>query len=276
MKIYFLKILLSGFLISASYLLEAQSLPPFQRQSTYNEIGWIGYFGDHKISKKWGLHTEYQWRRDHFISYWQQSLARVGVNYKLNDKVMLTLGYGFIETFTYGNPPIARRNNEGQEQAFPEHRIYQDILINNDLGGFELNHRLRLEQRWLGNYYDANNVRINNNWRYLNRFRYRIRFAHSFKGPTIDPKEFYFHAYDEFFIGFGKNVGINTFDQNRINVGIGYKISKQSKIEAGYFNQIVEQPRLDTNKNPVFEYNNGFLVAITHNLDFSKKENNEK
>jgi hypothetical protein len=256
--------------------LVAQTPSPFQRQSTHNNIGWYGYFGDHKISKKWGIHTEYQWRRDNFISTWQQSLARAGVNYKLGDKVMFTIGYGFIETYTYGNPPLARVNNQGKEQSFPEHRIYQDLLFNNDMGGFEIGHRLRMEQRWLGNYYDANNDRIKNDWRYLNRFRYRFRIAHSFKGKTIDPGEFYVHAYDEFFIGFGKNVGINTFDQNRINLGLGYKINAQSKVELGYFNQIVEQPRVDVNKNPVFEYNNGFLVALFYNLDFSKKSEPKK
>lgn len=247
------------------------TLPAFQRQSVYNNIGWYGYFGDHKISTKWGIHTEYQWRRENFINYWQQSLARAGVNYKLTDKVLLTTGYAFIDTFTYGNPSIARRNNQGEEQTFPEHRIYQDVLLNNDMNGFEINHRLRLEQRWLGIFYDANNDRIAGKWRYLNRFRYRFRIAHALKGKTIDAKEVYLHAYDELLIGFGKNVGTNVFDQNRINIGLGYKINPSSKIEVGYISQIVQQSRLNADKNPVFEYNNGFLIALIYNFDFSKK-----
>lgn len=72
-------------------------------------------------------------------------------------------------------------------------------------------------------------------------------------------------------IGFGKNVGTNVFDQNRINLGLGYKINPSSKIEVGYISQIVQQSRLNADKNPVFEYNNGFLIALIYNLDFSKK-----
>lgn len=251
--------------------LPAQNLPAFERQSVYNNIGWYGFFGDHKLNVKWSLHTEYQWRREDFISFWQQSLSRVGVNYKAG-KLMLTFGYGYIDTYTYGNPPISRTTSQGKAQLFPEHRLYQDALLNNDQNGFEVNHRLRLEQRWLGNFYDAENERIAGKWRYLSRFRYRFRIAHSLKGKTIDQGEFYLHAYNEIFIGFGKNVGANVFDQNRINLGLGYKINGVGKIEAGYFNQIVQQPRLNADKNPVFEYNNGFLIALIYNFDFSKKE----
>jgi opacity protein-like surface antigen len=274
MKINFVIIFIA--IIFYQNIAAQNTLPPFKRQSVHNNIGWYGYFGDHKISAKWSIHTEYQWRRENFINYWQQSLARVGVNYKLTDKVILTAGYGFIETFTYGNPALSRRNNQGEEQSFPEHRLYQDALLNNDLSGFEISHRLRLEQRWLGTFYDANNDRVAGKWRYLNRFRYRFRIAHSLKGKTIDAKELYLHAYDEFFIGFGKDVGANVFDQNRINIGLGYKINGASKIEAGYFNQIVQQSRLNADKNPVFEYNNGFLITLFYNFDFSKKVSLDK
>ncbi len=257
------------------------------RQSTYNNIGWYCYFGDHKISKKWGIHTEYQWRRTDFITSWQQSLARVGVNYNIHPKVMLTLGYGYINTFTYGEydsnagiSPISRTNRQGKEQDFPEHRFYVDALVNNDLTGFELNHRFRYEQRYMGLFYDDNNDRLPDEWKLFHRLRYRVRGALPLKGKTIDPKEFYLHAYDELFIGFGKDVGFNIFDQNRINIGVGYKIDKHAKIEVGFFSQTVQRPAL-INKpltpiKSVFEYNQGFLIAFTYNFDFSKKEEPKK
>ncbi|TAF74132.1 MAG: DUF2490 domain-containing protein [Bacteroidetes bacterium] len=69
-------------------ILSAFSQP--YRENVFNTIGWYGYFGDHKIAKKWSIHTEYQFRRTDFITNWQQSLARFGVNYHFTDQVMFT------------------------------------------------------------------------------------------------------------------------------------------------------------------------------------------
>ena len=52
-----------------------------------NTIGWYAYTGTFNINKKWGIHTEYQWRRDNIITDWQQSLLRTGINYKVNQKL---------------------------------------------------------------------------------------------------------------------------------------------------------------------------------------------
>ncbi|MFN0047705.1 MAG: DUF2490 domain-containing protein [Cytophagales bacterium] len=241
------------------------------RESVYNNVGWFVYLGDHKIKGKWGLHTEYQWRRTNFITNWQQSLARIGINYDVNPQLMLTIGYGQIETFSYGELPISRLDNAGNAQSFPEHRIYQDAVFKNNLGNIEIGHRFRIEERWIGNFYNSNGEQIPDKWRYLTRFRYRIRLAYPLQGSTIDPSEFYLHGYDELFIGAGINVGGNVFDQNRINVGLGFKASGSMKIEVGYFNQIVQKPRVHPfTKLPVFEYNHGFLIALLYNINFEE------
>lgn len=236
------------------------------RQPTYNNIAWGCYFGDHTIAEKWSIHTEYQWRRTAFGGSAQQSLARVGVNYQLHPKVMLTVGYGLIHTYSYGDLPISRLNSVGKAQIFPEHRIYQDVLVTDKIEKLDISHRFRLEQRYMGLFYDAENNRMAGKWKLFNRFRYRVRLAY----PITE--KWYAHGYEEIFIGFGKDVGYNIFDQNRINLGFGYKFNKQAKIEAGYFSQIVQKPRM-TNNLAVFEYNQGFLVAFVYNLDFRRKQN---
>jgi hypothetical protein len=95
------------------------------------------------------------------------------------------------------------------------------------------------------------------------------------KGKTIDDKEWYAAAYDEIFIGFGKNVNENVFDQNRVGLLIGYRFNKKWRIEGGYFNQIVQLPReitlpgSSTGQN-VFQYNSGFIINTYWNVDWSK------
>jgi hypothetical protein len=38
---------------------------------------WVTYLGNHKLTNKFSLHTEYQWRRADGFENWQQSLKRI-------------------------------------------------------------------------------------------------------------------------------------------------------------------------------------------------------
>ena len=73
------------------------------RISTTNQHAWYSYFGDHPVSKRWELHLEGQWRRHDLGLKWQQLLLRQAVNFELNPSVVLTAGYGFVDTFRYGD-----------------------------------------------------------------------------------------------------------------------------------------------------------------------------
>jgi hypothetical protein len=79
-------------------------------------------------------------------------------------------------------------------------------------------------------------------------------------------------AYDEIFIGFGKNVNANIFDQNRIGVLFGYRFNKNIRIEAGYISQILQFGRLINGQN-LFQNNSGIILNTNFNLDFTKKSN---
>lgn len=94
------------------------------RLKTHESIGWYNYFGTLQFSKKIGMHTEYQFRRDHFITDWQQSLLRTGINYQLSPRVLLRAGYAWIETFPYGEIPI-----NGMGKQFTEHRTFQMVQL---------------------------------------------------------------------------------------------------------------------------------------------------
>jgi hypothetical protein len=81
----------------------------------------------------------------------------------------------------------------------------------------------------------------------------------------------YLSIYDEIFLGFGKNVNENIFDQNRLGILIGYEISPLVRIEAGYLNQILQLGREVKNRN-VVQYNNGIIVNTTFNFDFTRQK----
>jgi len=235
------------------------------RIHNYNAIGWYNIFGTVKVSKKIGIHAEYQWRRNNLITHWQQSLLRVGVNYTLNPRVLFRAGYAWVETFPYGEIPI-----NGLGRDFTEHRIFEMVQLSHKEGIVDFSHRFMLEQRFVGRYSSAN-VTKEDEYPFLNRIRYMVRIQLPLKGKEIKDKTPYVMFYDEVFIGFGKNVTANIFDQNRIGVLLGYQLNKFFRVEAGYLNQIIQFGRQINGRN-VFQYNNGLIINTHINLDVSKKQ----
>ena len=217
------------------------------RLNDYNSTNWLQTFATVPVNKKWSIHTEYQWRRTDGLKNWQQSLLRTGVNYKLNEQVILHAGYAEAETFPYGNYPIAANG------TFPEHRMYEQLVLRQPLKKFLITHRFRIEQRWLGRV-KAGTSREIEDWVFLHRFRYQ------FRTQLAVSKNWYAAAADEIFIGAGKNVGVNVFDQNRIFLLAGYKLNRHVSLEAGYFNQTLQQGRR-INNSTVIQRNNGMVVS---------------
>jgi opacity protein-like surface antigen len=229
------------------------------RITNKNTIGWFNYFGTIKLNQKWSLHTEYQWRRNELVTDWQQSLLRTGINYQVNPNVQLRAGYAWIETFAYGEIPL---NNFGKQ--FTEHRAYQMVTVTDKLSSVDLSHRFMLEQRWVGRYSRAD-LKREDDYVFTNRLRYMFRMQVPLKGKTMADKTPYAAVYDEVFIGFGKNVNENVFDQNRIGVMLGYRFNKTFRVEGGFLNQTLQLGR-EVNGRNIFQYNNGLIINTYLNL----------
>ncbi|GAB3220553.1 DUF2490 domain-containing protein [Spirosoma arcticum] len=255
-----------GLIVGVLLLVNGKGHGQSKRVLDHNAIGWYVYNGDHRIADKWSIHTEYQWRRIDLVRTWQQSLARVGAAYKLSERVKFAGGYTYLVTFPYGAFPQADLG-----EPYPEQRIYQDVELSESYGRLHLAHRFRLEQRWLG-VFAKDNPRQVADWAFQNRIRYQVSGKLPFQGATIENGNFYLNFFDELFIGFGKLVNENIYNQNRISAGIGYQVRKGLQIEMNYLNQILQHARLDaTTGRPVLEINNGFRVNVNHSIDFTKR-----
>lgn len=249
------------FLLSFFQITWAQN----SRLTTRNKIGWYNYFGTFKISDKFSLHTEYQWRRNNFIKNGQQNLLRVGLNYNFNPSMLFRVGYGWIETYPYGDIPI-----NGLGRSFVEHRIFEMIQLRHKEGLLDLSHRFMLEQRFVGRYSSPDVVK-EDEFPLLNRFRYMFRLQFPLTGKVVEYHTTYMAFYDELFIGFGKNVKENIFDQNRMGILLGYQFNKALRLEAGYLHQILQLGR-EVNSQNVFQNNNGFILNTNFNFDLIKKK----
>jgi Protein of unknown function (DUF2490) len=215
-----------------------------QRTSTANIHGWYNYFGDHPVSERWGIHLEGQWRRHDVITQWQQLLLRPGINFSVNKNLMFTAGYAFVETYPYGEFPSRYR--------FAEHRLFEQVILKHEVGRLGLQHRYRLEQRYLGEKVQPSDSGIDS-WRYENRFRYMMRM----NMPLGKKKKLYLGVYDEIMVNFGNNVAANIFDQNRAYAALGYSLGKNTRLEIGYLLQTLQQ-----RNGRVIEYNNTFQFSI--------------
>lgn len=246
------------FLVIPVLLLTFNTVAQNDRLNDFNNTNWLQAFNTISLNKKWSLHLEYQWRRENGLKHWQQGLLRIGANYKINDNVIAHAGYAWAETFRYGDYPIA---NNG---TFPEHRLYEQLTLRQPTGKLLFTHRFRIEQRWLGRVRagSAGNREIED-WFFLHRFRYQFRTQLPFwvKGD----KQVYGVAADEIFIGAGKNLGTNIFDQNRIFLLLGFKLNKKIAIEGGYFNQTLQQGRR-INNSTIMQRNNGVVLGSYLNL----------
>ena len=225
------------------------------RISDQNDIFWLPLTINAKINNKMVLNTEYQWRRNQLGKTWQQSLLRLGITYNRDKVTSFQAGYAWILTYPYGDFPIAANG------TFAEQRTHQQVMFNSELNatGLMLVTRLRLEQRWLE---VLNADQSFNHWNYLNRVRVMQRMNVPVK---LKKQSCYLSLVDELFICFGKNVGQNIFDQNRIYALAGWNVNKSVQLEFGALNQILQQGKA-INGKAVFQYNTGPVLGCNVKL----------
>ncbi|WP_240475138.1 DUF2490 domain-containing protein [Neotamlana sedimentorum] len=197
-------------------------LPFFSIAQDSNLGNWLIYFGNKQLNQKWNLHHEVQYRNYNAIGDLEQLLLRTGLGYTFNEsKNNVLLGYGYILSENYVD-------NSDNKTSVTEHRIYQQFISKQNIGSVSLSHRYRFEQRFVES-----------------DFKMRFRYFLSAKVPLCKPEngnsKFYLSAYNEIFL----NTKTSIFDRNRLYGGLGYNLSKNVRIEAGYMNQFFETTSRD-------------------------------
>jgi hypothetical protein len=195
---------------------------------------WFMYFGNQKLNQKWNWHNELQYRNYNFIGDTNQLILRTGVGYNLTeDNNNLLMGYAFINTQKY-------LTNTDQKVDSNEHRVFQQFITRQSFGRIFLQHRYRIEERFIPNDFQI-------------RFRYLLGINIPINKKNLEKNTVYFSAYDEIFI----NADNPLFDRNRLYGAIGYFIHKNIKIEAGFMAQTLE----NSNRNQ-------FQIAVFNSLPF--------
>lgn len=232
--------------------LQAQSVRQFDDQFH----AWYVLMGNHTLTDHIRIHTEAQFRRAGIITPTQQHLFRVGIDYKLNNNLILTAGYCYVYTGSYGKQPAVI--------PFNEHRGWEQLVLLHKVGRAGIQHRYRLENRWIERY-DASLQ--SNKVFYANRFRYRLQITIPLNKSELSRGTIFAVANDELWVNFGKEIRFNVFDQNRAYAGLGFQINKTCNVQLGYLNQLIFK-----SDGMRVENNHILQLAFFCNLDFRKAE----
>lgn len=191
---------------------------------------WLAYSGDNKINEHFGIHSEVQMRSFFVHESVETKLFRVGLNYYIKPHAMLTAGYGYI----YNTPS----DDYLQASETREHRIWQQLILRQKTRKIFLEHRYRLEQRFIENL-SASQTKEEH------RLRYRFQSILPLYSLSPHLRHFFVVANNEIMINFRSNPSL-LFDRNRFFVGAGYQVSPKLNFQLGYLNQFTHSPGRET------------------------------
>ncbi|WP_299110175.1 DUF2490 domain-containing protein [uncultured Tenacibaculum sp.] len=179
------------------------SIQSYSQSTGEKELGvWYMYNGTHKLSDKFSLKTMAHFRFFEVGDDLQQFITRLGVNYKINKNLSVTVGHAFLNT----DGTFDQLGGDAYEN-----RTYEDFNVKHSISKLGFAHRLRAEQR----FFESGTGHF---------LRYQLGLSY-----PIDEK-WSTYLYDEIFMDFdGEN-----FNQNWLGAGFKYKLSKVLKLQLGY------------------------------------------
>jgi hypothetical protein len=203
-----------------------------------NDAGnWIMYVGMQPIGKRAVLWNEVQYRNHNLIGDLEQLLFRTGIGWNLSENNNnLLAGYAYIHSEPYAP-------GTGDKRTVREHRLFQQFITRQRFGRTYIQHRYRIEERFLPE-----------------DFRLRLRYFLSLNVPlnmaSLDRGAWYLSAYNEVFL----HADGPVFDRDRIYGALGYVLKKDLRLEIGYMSQIMEK-----------RSKGQFQVVLFNSLPFSKR-----
>jgi len=212
------------------------SLSGLHAQTRHTFNGWGAVFSSFKINNKFSIHFDAQLRSGDKWEQLQTILIRPGLHYKINATQIATIGYAYVHQ---------ERVLAGVDDWLPEHRIWEQYIINQafsiDGHASSLQHRFRLEQRFLPKLVLTYNELSNDGHMFSQRLRYFVRGIFPLAPCVKFEKGIFVSLQDEIMVNISGATYVNDkfFDQNRAYTSLGYRLSKKADLELGYMHQYV-------------------------------------
>lgn len=211
-----------------------------QKVVTHQSQVWVSLNNTILLNDHWVALADLHLRRTDFLAQESFYLVRGAVGYVTSSKSIFALGYGH-----YWYPP----SNPDFHNDTNENLSYQLFQFNSKINSISILHRFRNEQRW-------QQIMANDTYTGHDRFTNRLRYLISFDIPLFKNKNWpKLCVSDEILIQFGKDVVYNTFDQNRLFIGIKQSISPKLSFDFGYMNVYQE-------KKSGYQYDNNHTLRL--------------
>ena len=175
--------------------------------------GWHIVNINYHLNKSFVLYGELQVRSQKLTDDFYYHELKGGVAYNFPQRNSLFVGVGDYVTYPFPG-------NFKRPAAVKEFRMWEQFVLNNNINRVKIEHRYRIEQRWL-------------NGNYRNRFRYRLNPVVPINHKTVVPNTFFVTAFDEVFF----TSKAPYFERNRFFAGAGYQFSKLFTFQAGFIRQ---------------------------------------
>lgn len=167
----------------------------------------------YKLPGKWSAFGEAQLRSLQFYQQFHYYEYKAGVNYKVNEKLILSLAAGSYQTYKEGGNFVKPKNND-------EFRLWPQVVLLQSIGNFNIEQRYRAELRFTSN-------------GYRNRFRYRLGVNYPFGKKEKNTQPYQLFLNNEIFFTDGEPF----FERNRMALGFQYKMSANTSFLLGYLHQ---------------------------------------
>lgn len=213
--------------VGACLLLGVRQTMAQNKEVVYNKNSWYTLVVGYRFHSKWSAHTEIHARRNGLVFNPQQFVFRLGAQYHYSPRVVFTLGGSHIHKSPYGAQPTALPTSE--------HNLYEQVSLKQTLGWFGLQHRYRIEQRWVDKVVELDNRPQIHGKKYLTRLRYRL----SAKLPLNS--HWFVVGGNEVFIDTSTLTTGNTFNQNWLFGSIGYQLNQWAQVKMGYLHQFIKK-----------------------------------
>lgn len=222
-----------------------------EKNVTKGNQQWVQYYNQTRLSDKWTLLVDggYRWKQD--LGKRFQYIIRAAGGYNIRPGIRVAAGFAHLGTYTDIDITVV------------EFRTHQELTIKQDLLGPGLNHRVRIEQRFIEATKNNDEQFDRSNWRFRYRFLFSIPIIGNF--PNHNHRSLRLNVGDEIFINAGKDIVYNVFDQNRILIGPAFQFNKNltfTFIYSGKFTAL--------NLPSEYTYNHIFWLGIRHRLDLTK------
>lgn len=230
----------------------AQPPAPTPWRTVRQDHLWLATFIDQPITSRWAFLGDVQWRRTEAGRDPQQLLTRGSLTYRVTPGFRLGAGVNVVATAPYGELPSARPLRDRQ--------LFYIAQINQKLGGADVMHRYRFENRWLADVLeDAAGKDSLSDSRFAQRARYMLRGSRALGGLTLRKQPVIGIVQNELFVGLSRADRGVAVDQNRFSFGAGLPLSVTKRLDVLWLQQWIPVSRARASEN-----NRTLWIVLNH------------